>query len=273
MNARFSRLRGGLRVGADFFLRRAILAPSNVDCPRGLVDRIEDLDARTFDVSRIHPDIVVFFEDTGALDLLIRSHWVFPFSIAWRVVRVVLRWVGQFVLPIREGRIATRVFGIDREQDGRADARGVVRTYEETSEVMQVAAYATHQDAQGRRYMSATFPMPGGNITGILRLDRIEGTQGEDQEGRLAIALTSVSKRHPNEQAERDAAGVWFVIGRWSIRAPLHEQIEMWASAMPSRPASLDPKIFEGTTIVAKHEQRLFGVRFVTHHYWFRPRR
>ncbi len=123
MNARFSRLRGGLRVGADFFLRRAILAPVHVNCPRGLVDRIEDLDSGAFDVSRVHPAIVVFFEDTGALELLIQSHWVFPFSIAWRVARVVLRWVGQFVLPIREGRIATRVFGIDREQDGFGFAR------------------------------------------------------------------------------------------------------------------------------------------------------
>jgi hypothetical protein len=39
----------------------------------------------------------------------------------------------------------------------------------------------------------------------------------------------------------------------------------------PGAPPDLDPSEFPGTTVIGRHEQRLFGVRFVTHDYWFRP--
>src|SRR5262245_42325778 len=96
---RFSRLHGRLRIGADFFVRRrAVVAGS----PRGVVDRIGDLAHPGIDTARIHPAIVAFFEDTGGLDLVIRSHWRWPVAWLWRVWRWVMRLIGQFVLPVRE---------------------------------------------------------------------------------------------------------------------------------------------------------------------------
>ena len=260
MSPTFSRLGGGLRVGAEFFANRgALRAVKSREAPLGLVDRMADLENPGIDVSRVHPAIAVFFEETSRLELLIRSRWRFPFSIAWRLFRPVMHWIGQFVLPVTEGRIVTRVLALDTARDGRADARAVIREYADDGGVMQVVAYATWEH-EGARYMSAAFPLPGGHIMGVLRLDPI----GEDSEGRIAVALTSKAR-------EGDGAGIWYALGSFGLRMPLSERIELWAPEMECAPADIDRSALDGATIIARHEQRLFGVRFVTHQYWFRP--
>ena len=205
MSARFTRLRPrGLRVGADFFMRAGALASADTAGslpPTGLVDRISDLANPEIDVDRVHPALVVFFEDTQSLELHVRSRWRFPFSLVWRVVRPLMRWIGQFVLPLREGRVATRILALDPARDGRSDARAVIREYTGSGDVMQVVAYATCEQ-NGSRFMTAAFPLPGGHIAGILRLDRI----AEDAEGRFAVALSSASRNG-------DGAGIWYVLG------------------------------------------------------------
>jgi hypothetical protein len=257
---RFSRF-AGFRVGAEFFERRGARVVTTPE-PRGLVNTMADLAHDKIEIDRVHPAIVPFFEDPGSLDLLIRSTWHFPFSIVWKLARGFMRLVGQFVYPASasEGRrIVTRVFGIDTARDGRADARGVIRSYADDGDVMQVVAYATWEKS-GKRYMSAAFPLLGGSMTGILRLD----PNGEDVLGRLAIVLTS-------KRDNGDHAGVWYVVGPVAFPVPFREQIELWASNMSCRPKEIDPEIFSGATIVGRHEQRFLGIRFATHRYWFRP--
>lgn len=266
MNRRFSRFAGGLRVGAKFFEHEDAVSAAP-PAPRGLVDRMSDLANPAIDVTRVHPAIVPFFEDTGSLELHIRSRWRFPFSIWWRfLMRPILRFIGQFVLPNPEGRIATRVFGLDRERDGRGDPRAVIREYIDTADagyVMQVVAYATWEQTEGSRMMSATFPLPGGHIAGFLRLDEI----GKDDEGRIAVELTS-------RRRDRDDAGIWFVIaGSFGVPLPLGERLQLWGADMACAPREIDRETLPGTTMVGRHEQRLFGVRLVTHDYCFRPRK
>jgi hypothetical protein len=245
-------------VGADFFEREGLLGEREPP-PRGVVDALDDLANPGVDVSRIHPAIVPFFQDTASLELLVKSRWRFPFSLLWRIGRPVMRWIGQFVLPLDEARIVTRVHAIDTAADGRPDARAVIRSYAGGDEVFQAVAYATWRRGASR-YMSAAFPLPGGHLAGILRLDPLDS----DGQGRLAVALAS-------KRRDGDDAGVWFVLGRLAIRAPLSERLEFWAPEMPGVPSELDPSAFSGTTLVGRHEQRLFGVRFAVHHYWFRP--
>jgi hypothetical protein len=260
---RFARFRAGLRVGADYFAREGALA-RDADAPsppRGLVDRMADLSNPSIDVGRVHPAILAFFEDAASLELHVRSHWRFPFSVVWRVVRPVMQWIGQFVLPLREARITTRILALDPARDGRGDARAVIREYAGSGAVMQVVAYATCQH-EGARFMSATFPLLGGQIAGILRLDRL----AEDRDGHLAVALTSASR-------DGDGAGIWYVLGALALRAPLGERISFWAAGSDCVPPEIDLAVLEGATIVGRHEQRAFGVRFVTHEYWFRPLR
>lgn len=256
--SRFSRLSAGLRVRPTFFEEKDARA-ERVPAPRGLVDTMAELANPGVDVSRVHPDVARFFEDTASLELHIVSRWRSPFTIVWWFLRPIMTFLGQFVLPRREGRILTRVFAIDAEKDGRPGARGVIRSYAESGRTMQVAAYATSANGE-TRFMNAAFPMFGGQLTGLLRLDAI----GEDDEGRLAVGVSSRARAG-------DGAGIWFVLGGVALRLPLEERLDLWAPAMSCAPSPIDLAVLEGTTIVGRHEQRLFGVRLVTHEYWFRP--
>jgi hypothetical protein len=261
MRPRFSRFAPGLRVGADVFTRHGLALPAGTAAARGIVDRMTDLANPSIDVSKVHPAIVSFFEETSSLELHVRSRWRFPFSVGWRLLRPVMRWIGQFVLPRHEGegRILTRTFGLDGARDGREGARGLVRTYADSGEVMQAVAYATWE-RQGVRYMSASFPLPGGQLSGILRLD----VTSEDDDGRLAVALSSAAR-------DGDDACVWLVVGPFALPSPFGERIDLWAPGMRGAPPELEPPALDGATIVGRHEQRLFGIRFATHLYWFRP--
>src|ERR1044071_6772571 len=134
MARRFSRFTGGLRVGADYFDRKGVVVAvvAGGAAPKGVVDRVSDLAHPGIDVAAIHPAVATFFEDTAGLVLDIHSRWRFPFSIAWRLLRPLIRVFGQFVLPLSYARITTRVVALDAAADGRTASiapRAVVRTY------------------------------------------------------------------------------------------------------------------------------------------------
>lgn len=249
MRARASGFSGGLRIGADFFARRGWEAEG---APRGVVDHLQDLSHPGVDVETIDPRVAAFFVDTAGLELHIRSRWVFPFSLLWSLAFHVARGLGQFVYPRREGRVLTRAFAVDRAKDGRDDARGIVRTYRGSGDVMQAVAYATWA-RDGSRFMSAAFPLLLGRLMGLLRLDAL---------GAGGAVLSS--------RAGRDA-GVWFVLGPVAIPLPLSERLELWPPGAAGAPAEPAPEGVPAPTILGRHEQRLCGVLVVTHHYWFWP--
>lgn len=264
MRPPFGQLPSALPVGAGYFERQGLARADVYPQPRGVVDDISELAHPGIDTARIHPQIRVFFEDTAGLELLIRSRWRFPFSALWWLMRPLLKWAGQFVLPQREARILTRVFAIDQAQAGLANARAVVRTYadpqwRDTGQVFQAVAYTTWQHAD-TGYMHATFPLPCGHIVGVLRLD--QGVEGAD--GWLSVALSSRPA-----VATPDAARVWFVVGGRAVASGFGERFSMWAPEAPGAPQEVG---LEGATIVALHEQFFLGIRLVSHHYWFRPR-
>jgi hypothetical protein len=107
-----------------------------------------------------------------------------------------MRWIGQFVYPVRDGTIVTRVFPI-------AGKRAVIRTYVDGA-AMQSVAYDVW-----RGNMRAWFPLPGGGIRGVLAPSRTE----------RGVVLSSKPR----------GAGVWLVIGPIAIPAPLGESLELWA--------------------------------------------
>jgi hypothetical protein len=259
--ARLSRFVGGLRIGADFFEHAGALAPPSpgVAEPRGVVDRMADLSSPGVDPDRVHPAIARFFDDTASLELRVVSRWRFPASIVWPIARTFMRAIGQFVLPRRTARIATRVARLDPAADGRDGIapRAIVRTYEGSGEVMQAVAYGTARFGDAS-LMSAVFPMPGGHVWGRLRLE----ATGEDAEGRLSVALTS----------EGPHAGVFLVLGGVALPSPFGERLALWSPKMSHCPEDLDPEVASGATLVGRHEQRFLGFRFVVHDYGFAPR-
>lgn len=255
-----SRAQGGLRIGADFFERRGLLAPPGGPTPRGVVDRVSDLANPKLDPTRVHPAVARFLEDTSGLELSVVSAWRGPVGLGWRLVRWFFQAIGQFALPVRVARIRTRVRALDPDQDGRAGIapREVVRTYADSGAVMQAVAYGTYAEGD-TRFMSAAFPMPFGQVAGILRLDPIVA----DEDGLLAARLTATPD-------DGDAAGVYFVLGPLVFRAPLGEDLALY-------PPHLAPpelrEAFPDAILLGRHEQRLFGVRFVTHAYGFHQSR
>ncbi|MCA9639458.1 MAG: hypothetical protein H6718_34910 [Polyangiaceae bacterium] len=259
----FSQLSGGVRLGRGFYRRHGweCDAGSGRQEPRGVVDSLEDLRQPALATHSVHPSVRRFFEDTAGLELFVESHWRGPFFVLWLLVRPLMAWFGQFVLPVRRARILTRCFCLDVAADGRSDVRGIERYYAETQQAFQVAAYATWEHA-GIHYMHASFPMPFGQIAGLLRLDPLLA----DSNGRLGVALTSKRRRgHPEDRAR-----VWALIGRVAIPSPFGERLSLWAPGAPDCSVPASPRCPDAT-ILGCHEQSLFGLRFVRHYYWFRP--
>lgn len=247
---RFSRIAGGLRIGGDFF-ERAGLA-SGAPAPRGLVGRVEELADARVDMARVPDEVRPFFEDPASLQLSVRSRWSPWARVAWRLARAVMRAVGQLVLPVERATVRARMVALDGAREGRLDARGVVRTYEDTGEVFQVFAYGV-SNVDGSPRMSVAIPLPGGHLAGLLRLETADG----------AVALTSRGA----------SAGVWFVTPWCSLRLPLEETLRFWSARDPAAAVSAEGRPWSDVSLVALHEQRLFGAVVVAHWYAFRPRR
>lgn len=250
---RFSRIVGSLRIGDEFFSRAGLTASGPP--PRGLVGRVEELAGAGVDVGAVPVEVRAFFEDPASLELRVRSRWRGVFGLAWRVARVAMRAIGQLVLPVDVAAVRARMVSLDGAKEGRRDARGVVRTYEDTGEVFQVFAYGVSV-IDGAPRMSVAIPLPGGHIAGLLRLS-IEGS---------AVALGS------RRAAPGDPSGVWFVAPRWSLRLPLEETLRFWRARDPAAPVSVSDRAWPDASFVAIHEQRLWGALVVEHTYAFRTR-
>lgn len=239
---RFSRIVGGLRVGADFFDRAGLAAPGPP--PRGLVARLDDLAPPGVSLDGLSPAVRAFFEDPGALLLRVRPSWRPWAGAAWRVLRPLSVAVGQLCVPLREAVVRARTVALDGAREGRPDARGVVRAFDDTGAVFQVFAYGVASTPSGPR-MSVAIPVPTGHLAGLLRLTR----DGD------AVTL---STRAPD-------AGVWLVTPLGSLRVPLDETLRLW----PATPA--DDGAWPGATLRGHHAQSLFGRVAVEYDYAFRP--
>ena len=113
---------------------------------------------------------------------------------------------------------------------------------------MYVAAYATHTRG-AQTCMNIAFPVPGGNITCILR---VESMSTEN------IRLSTFPL--PNTMKDE---GVYFVNRFLPIRLPTQETIRVWAAGTPGIPADL-ARWTGAATLVARHDVWLSGIRFLT---------
>jgi hypothetical protein len=263
-----SRLASSGRVGADYFARRGLDRTAQIDPqrrPRGLVDRLEQLEHPGFDAGGVAPAIRAFYEDTAGHVLFVRPDWRRGFRLGARLFTAIARRVEQLGLPLRaereDDRIASTIVAIDDAADGRPGARAWVRTYADTGRAMYVAAYATHVHRRVA-YMNIAFPLPWSNLASILRADPIERGRG--------LVLTTV-----NPPGEPGDAGIWWVLqlaGRsWRVRLPLRETIHVWTPDMPSAPRDLVARAPAGTTSLARHQLWLFGIHYLTLDYTMAP--
>lgn len=279
----FSRLAARWRVGPRFFHDVGAVDPAPARVPTGLVDDLElyrraperEPAARHhggFEPDRVHPDIRAFYERTASFRLFVVPDWRPGFRLGARVFRWLMRSIDQLGLPrdpVADEQMQSRILPIRDQRDGRHGVRAWVRTYERpdgrAGPVAYVAAYSVHRSA-GVPYMNIAFPLPGGNMTSILRMDPWPDPVFD------GLALTTL----PAGRAARALGdqGVYFA-GRWlAVRLPLDETITV---ATPARAAALGvdasaaPPGADAATVLARHNMWLFGIRFLTLIYWLAP--
>jgi hypothetical protein len=254
----FSPERSRWKVGPAHFERAGLEDASRR--LEGLTDSFDVFARPNFPSMRVHPDIRDFYERTEQYDLLVSPEWTRGFRLLYRAFRLFARSVGQTDFPLVENRpiaIANRIAALLGDRPG---LRAWIRTYApDGKRAMYVAEYATHE-LRGVTYMDIAFPYPGGNLASILRPEPIDvGGQY------LGFCLTT---RDPSGWGD---AGIWFANRIAPLRLPLQETIDVWAVGMTGIPAPLD-QAPSGTKVVARHELRMFGVRYLVLYYFITPR-
>lgn len=258
-----SRLYARGRVGADFFTRSGVV-PEGVTAPAGLIEALSDYGNPGVDPARVHPAVAPFFLAPGSLELRVESRWHHVFALVWWLLRPVMGWLGQLHLPRKHATVHVRTVALDSKRDGRSRVRGVLRLYDDGS-VMQVMAYAIYEDGRAG-YMSAAFPFPYCTLNGVLRMDALATSEGSRGCG---VRLTTRASEHGYGGSE----GIWLAPARGpALPLPLGETLCLWGADDPSAPREVREAMRAGETLVGVHEQRLCGLRFATHYYWFRPR-
>lgn len=253
----FSRLRSRGRVGGDFFEREGLVAVVDEAVrPRGLVDSLAAYDRPDFQSATLAPELRRFYERTEEYKLLIRPDWRPGFRLAARIYKSVFSSrIEQMNFPLdaesREDRIVSRILPIRDELDGRAHVRAWVRTYSASGRAVYAAAYSDHR-RDGRTFMNIAFPLPGANMTSVLRLNTVADRPG-------ALVLTSFPERQ-----NRGDEGVYLATRWFYFRLPINETIAVYpADESAARNQTAGPEIL----LTARHDMYLFGLRCLTLEY------
>lgn len=100
--------------------------------------------------------------------------------------------------------------------------------------------------------MNIAFPLPFANLTSILRLEYRENH----------LMLTSLPGQRKGDE------GVYLVTRLIPVRLPINETIRVWtADHAPFPPAH------SATTLVARHDMWIFGLKFLTLKYHIYPKK
>lgn len=250
-----SRLAGDGVIGATFLERNELVREVAVP-PTGLVDDLRELSHADLEVSLVAPEVRAFYEHTIDYDMIIAPSWRLGLHTAAKLWAKVARRLGQLQLPAPDAEpsqaLASRLVAVDARADGRAAPRSWVRTYPD-GRALYVAVYSRHEH-EGRAYMNIAFPLPGGNLSSLLRMDRL---------GRGVRVSTRLG----------GDCGVYFAlrVGQrvLPLRLPLSETIDVWPASDPLAPAALSDW-GRGFELVARHTLWLFGVRVVSLRYAMR---
>lgn len=247
----FSRLRGGRFVGRWFF-RSAGLVDDAVPAPLGLVSNM-DIYRRAgvpglhdLDPAALAPAVRRFYEHTAEYAVDVSPTWRFPFSLGAPALMAAMRSVGQLELPVRSGSgMDSELLALRSGLDGRDEVRGWVRVHRGADRPVFVAAYAVHRD-RDVAYMNIAMPLPGANLSSILRPD--PGTHG-------GLVLTTNRLR-----GFAGDEGIYLVTRFGEVRLPMQETLVIGPAAERS----------EGD-LAARHEVRILGVRILTMTYLLTP--
>lgn len=242
----FSRLSAGRRVGHDFLDR----VGHGTDGPAsGMMASVDDYDWDGFDPDAVAPSVRRFYEHSEEYVLAVEPDWARPWGSLVPIYRTLAVRVEQLTLPLStvtaESALEGDVVGVDGPDDhtgSRAWIRSNAEATDGDDQMTYVATYGEYA-TDGIAFLRATFPLPGGNLTGLLRVENV----GPDGRG---LQLSSYAT-----PGNADDAGLYLVIRGLGIRLPLDETLVI-------EPADEDDSHVGPVTAV--HEIRSLGRRIVT---------
>lgn len=279
-----SPLTAGWRVGADYPERRGVAADGEV---AGEMDDVSEYAGPEFDPEAVAPAVRAFYERTADYELAYRADWHRPFRVGAALAGRLTSRIEQLNLPgpgesspgesssdesfpgesspgesgARE--LESRFARVEPTADPRPGARAWVRTRPDGTAVF-VAVYA-HHERDGRRYVNIAVPLPGTNLSTVLRPENLESEAG----GPGGLELTTLGGPGDGD------AGLYLVTPLGSVALPLDQRFRV-RPADDGTGALADDGDGDapgsGAGIVATHEMWLFGRQFLTIRYSGRPR-
>ena len=249
-NPPFSRLTAnGLHVGADYFDRNGLVDDSHP--VSGFVADLSAYNSASFHSEFVDPTIRLFYENTNQFKLNVHAKWSKGFRLAGRLFRRLAKIMGQLNLPldsVLDSEMQSRLFAINSASDGRESVRVWVRTYKASNEPVYVAAYSIHH-YENIPYMNIAFPLPGGNLTSILRMVSVP-----NETGALQLTTLPVGEQNGDE-------GVYFANRFMPMRLPFDETITVWPHAPKDQ--LQENSSDHPNTIFARHDLWLFGIHYL----------
>lgn len=244
----FSPLTAGRRVGAGYAARRGVEGPP-LD---GEMDDMETYARPGFDPEAVHPQVRRFYEATAEFEMRYRVRWHRGFRLGAALAARLTSRIEQLNLPARGGEwraMESSLTALPAAADPREGARLWVRTDAASGDAVFVAAYASHV-AGGERFTNIAVPLPGCNLSTVLRLDNV---------GR-GVEHTTL--------ADSSAVGLFAVVPPLAVALPMDQRFRVW-------PADADdpaPDVPGDPALVATHEMWVCGRQFLTVEYAIQTR-
>lgn len=248
-----SRLAARGRIGTDYFDRNGLRAGKAT----GMVADFSVFEGAGFDSKTIHPDVCRFYENSEDAQMDIEPDWPTVLQPLLPVYDILASRLDQLHLPTSaygdEDGLTSETLSIDDAADGRSDVSAWMRSYPNGA-AMYVATYATHKWNE-TTYLTAAFPLPGGNLMGLLRPVKLPATEGED-------GLLLTTRGDPTGDS-----GLYLCLRGYPFRLPLNEDLRVWKpesgvnSETPFEPTGVEGEVF------ARHDVWFLGQRVVSLHY------
>lgn len=231
-------------VGADWATRAGYEGEPVV----GETEDFGGFERPDFDPATVHSEIRRFYERTAEYDMAYTVRWHGSFRPgAWLASFATTR-LRQLNLPGRTtGRVRHLKSTLARVPDDLDSREGVVwtRTDRDSGEAVFVAIYATHA-RDGVTYANVAVPLPGSNLSTILRPVTIDGTADGD-----GVAFTTEG---PGD------GGLYLVTPIGPLELPMSQSFRVWPAGADAAPTAPVP----GADLVATHEMWLCGRQFLT---------
>ena len=245
-----SPVRAGTVVGRDF-LRRAGYAEPDAPTPAGELDDLGAFARPAFDPDAVAPAVRAFYERTGDYRMTYRVRWGRGFRLGARLAGVLTSRIRQLNLPGGGSGwrpLRGRFVAVDVPGDPREEVRGWVRE-NVAGEAVFVALYGAHE-RDGERFVNVAVPLPGGNLSTVLRPRNVGGSGAAGRED--ALEWTTEGGGAP---------GLFAVTPVGAFRLPVGQRFVVRRAADADADAADGPAA--DAPLTATHEMWVAGATFL----------